>query len=184
MTIQSKKRKGNTFVGLDRHIAELIDILKMEIRSFNIINELLILEEKAHVSCDSAALADITGRQGDVLSSVACLEKSRMEILGRIAWDTGREIRDLDVTGLAKLAMAELRKELLESGKILSTIYADIKRRKAANSLLIRQGIIMVENDIRLLLNIRARGDGKAALYSPGQPPPSRLGGVYFDGTM
>lgn len=171
-------------MGLDRHISELVDILKMEIRSFNTINELLILEEKALVSCDSATLADITGRQADVLSSVACLEKSRLEILDRIAWETGRETRDLNITGLTKLASAELRKELVDAGKILSSIYDDMKRRKASNTLLIRQGIVLVENDIRLLLNIRSHGEGKAALYSPGQPNPPRPGGAFFDGTM
>ena len=81
-------------MGLDRHISELVDILKMEIRSFNTINELLILEEKALISCDSPALADITGRQGDVLSSVACLEKSRLEVIEHIALETGREARE------------------------------------------------------------------------------------------
>lgn len=172
------------FVGLDRHIAELVDILRIEIRSFNTINELLILEEKALVSCDSAAITNLIERQGDVLSSVACLEKSRQEVLDRIAWETGRDARDLNITGLSKLASPELKKDLLEASKIISTIYDDMKRRKASNTLLIRQSIIIVESDIRLLLNLRARGDGKATLYSQGQTLPARSGGVYIDGTI
>ena len=171
-------------MGLDRHISELVDILKMEIRSFNTINELLILEEKALISCDSAAIADLTGRLGDVLSSVACLEKSRFEVLDRIAGETGRRANDLNVTVMATLTSADIRKDLVESGKILSAIYEDIKRRKSANSLLIRQGIVMVENDIRLIMNTRAQIGDKAALYSSGQATLPCPGGVYFDGTM
>jgi flagellar biosynthesis/type III secretory pathway chaperone len=171
-------------MGIDRQISELVDILKMEIRSFNSINELLILEEKALISCDSAAIADLTGRLGDVLSSVACLEKSRLEVLERIAAETGREARELNVSMMAKLASADIRKDLVESGKILSAIYEDIKRRKSANTLLIRQGIVMVENDIRLMLNTRAQIGDKSALYSSGQAPLPSPGGVYFDGTM
>lgn len=182
MTIQSKSRKGGVLMGLDRHLAELVDILKMEIRSFNSVMELLILEEKCLVSCDTPGLADVTERQGDVLSSVACLEKSRLDVLQKIKRETGRN--GLTIDDLAKLAAGDIRKELVEAGKILAYIYEDMKRKKVSNNLLIRQGIMMVENDIRLIMNVCGGKDGKLDIYSPGPEKTTRRGGMYIDGTV
>jgi len=59
MTINKKKDKGDKTVDLKKNISELIDILRREIRSFNIVVELLILEEKGLIECDNNLLIHI-----------------------------------------------------------------------------------------------------------------------------
>ena len=54
MTIPMRKRKGESLMGVERYVTELTDVLKMEVRSFNAVIELLILEEKSLVAFDTA----------------------------------------------------------------------------------------------------------------------------------
>jgi len=153
-------------MGVESIIAELLEVLKMEVRSFTTVIELLILEEKSLISCDTPALADVIDRQGDVLSSIACLEKSRFEILDRIAREMGMKRDDIVLSDIAGLVGDPFRKELIETGTVLASIYEDMKRRKVSNTLLIRQGVMMVENDIRLLMRALGRENDRSGLYS------------------
>jgi hypothetical protein len=169
-------------MGLDRYITELLDILKREIRSFNAVIELLILEEKCLVMCDTAGLSEVVGKQSDVLSSIACLEKSRMDILERIAAETGRDAAQLTVTEVSRLSGNAYRKEFTETAEILGHIHEDMKRKKVSNTLLVRQGIMMVENDIRMILNACGRGDRKKGGYTSAAGRQGNSGSVYLDG--
>lgn len=184
MTIQSKRAKGIVRMGLDRHISTLLDILKMEIRSFNAIMELLILEERSLVACDSPGLAEVVERQSDLLTSIACLEKSRLEVLERIAGEIGRDVGELTISRLARLAGEPWRKELHETAEILSHVYDDMRRKKTSNTLLIRQGIVMVENDIRVILKACGRGGGKRPVYTASAGRDDISGSVYLDGKI
>ena len=74
MTIKLRENRGDTKVDMDHYFSELIDILKHEIRSFNTIVELLILEQKGLVECNNVLLLEVLERQEDVFSSIACLE--------------------------------------------------------------------------------------------------------------
>lgn len=184
MTIHVKKGKGIVHMGLDRHVSALLDILRMEIRSFNAMTELLILEEKCLVTSDTPSLSDVVGRQSDVLSSIACLEKSRVEIIGRIARETGRENAALTISEIARMTGEPLRKELVETADILSGIHGDMKRKKASNTLLVRQGMMMVENDMRLVLSLCGRNIRKQEGYTSSAGRDNRLGSVYLDGKV
>ncbi len=130
---------------------ELGDILRREIRSFTTVLELLILEEKALVTGDTATLAGLVNRQEDILSSIACLEKSRMDLMVRLGNRVGTPAEELTSSRLAGLADLPLREELLESGHILKTLVGEIHHRKQSNSLLINQALLLVESDLRLL---------------------------------
>jgi len=167
----------------ERYLAELVDVLKMEVRSFNAVIELLILEEKSLVAFDTASLAEVIDRQGDILSSIACLEKSRIALLEKIARETGRNTGDLTLSELAGMVEGPLRSELLETGDVLGYIYEDMKRKKIANTLLIRQGIMMVESDIRLLLRAVGGDRGKPAVYTRGRDG-WITGGIRIDGKL
>jgi len=184
MTIHYKKRRGELPVGLEKYITELVDILKREIRSYNAVIELLILEEKNLVACDTASLAEVVERQGDLFSSIACLEKSRTDTLAKIAGILGHDSRTLTVTRLSEMVGDPLRKELLEAGLVLSSVYENTRRKKSTNSLLIRQGIILVENDIRMILSAAGKNRHKSAVYSPGAGQERLSGSFYLDGKM
>lgn len=184
MTIPMKKRKGESLMGVERYVTELTDVLKMEVRSFNAVIELLILEEKSLVAFDNAALAGILERQGDVLSSIACLEKSRTDVLRKIAGETGRNAEELTLTELAGMVGDPLRTELIETGNVLVYLYEDMKKKKVANTLLIRQGIMIVESNIRVLLRAMAGDRGKSAVYTRGRNDGWMTGGIRIDGKL
>jgi hypothetical protein len=184
MTIQYKKYRRELPVGLDKYITELVDILKREIRSYNAVIELLILEEKNLVACDTASLSEVVERQGDLFTSIACLEKSRTGLLVKIAGILGRDPQTLTVTRLSALVADPLRKELLEAGLVLASIYENTRRKKSSNTMLIRQGIMLVENDIRLILNAAGKSRHKSVVYSPNSGRERFSGSVYIDGKM
>ena len=118
-------------MALEKYFQEITDILKREIRSFNTILELLILEEKSLVECDSQALAEVLERQEDVFSSIACLEKSRADILVKISEETGEDPDTYTVSRLAESMDDPLKKELLDAGHILVGLNEDIQRKKS-----------------------------------------------------
>ncbi|MFC1528394.1 flagellar export chaperone FlgN [Candidatus Latescibacterota bacterium] len=151
---------------LKKNISEITDILKREIRSFNTILELLTLEEKSLVECDTNALADILERQEDVLSSIACLERSRMDVLKKIAEQTGQDPDTLTVSVLAESVEGAIKKEFIESGHILAHLNEDIQRKRATNTMLINQAIMLVDSDIRVILNAANRLENREAVYT------------------
>ena len=171
-------------MGLERSIADLLEVLKMEVRSFTAITELLILEEKCLITCDNKALADVIERQGDVLTSISCLDKSRGDLLVRIAMELGAAGTEPTLTELASKVCDPLKKELLETGAVLGAVYEDMKRKKVSNTLLIRQGIMMVENDIRILLSAIGRGMDTPAGYTSGGGSTGLTGGIRIDGRI
>jgi hypothetical protein len=184
MTISYKRCRGELPVSIDNYITELVDILKREIRSFNTVIELLILEEKNLVSCDTASIVEVVERQEDLFSSIACLEKSRKDILSKIAGILGYDPQTLTITRLSGMIGNPLRKELLETGLVLSSVYENTRRKKTSNSLLIRQGIMMVENDIRLILNAAGKSRHKSPVYSSGAGHERLSGSFYLDNKM
>jgi hypothetical protein len=184
MTIHSKKEKGASPMALDRHISALLDILRMEIRSFNAVIELLIIEERCLVKCDTSRLAEVIERLADLTTSIACLEKSRMETLERIALETGENADELTISRISGLTGEPLRKELQETAEILSRVYDDMRHKKITNSMLIRQGILMAENDIRVILKACGRGDDESAAYTISAGRDNSYGCVYLDGRI
>jgi len=154
-------------VTLKKYIMEVTDILKREIRSFNTVLELLILEEKCLIECDTGGLTTVLERQEDVFSSIACLDKSRRDILTKIAdYLDCENSESLTVSKLAEQVEEPFKRELQESGHILSNIHEDIQRKKFSNSLLIKQSIMLVESDIRLILNAVYKMKNSEAVYT------------------
>ncbi|MCE5249631.1 flagellar protein FlgN [bacterium] len=169
---------------LNACIEELLDILKREIQSFNTVSELLILEEKSLIEFNTATLAENLEHQEDVFSSIACLEKSRINVLNRISSILGEETDLSTLETLFPLVDATYRKKLQETGHVLNTIYENIKKKKIANSILIKQGIILVESDIRVMLNVLGKTAQKKHGYSSKAELQHNSGGVCIDGTM
>lgn len=148
---------------LETNIAEIAGILKREIRSFETILELLILEEKFLIDCDVNSLAGILERQEDVFSSIACLEKSRTEILEKIAEEMNVDADKISISFLKEHVGGDIRQELTETGHVLSRLNEDIQRKKAGNTMLINQSIMLVESDIRIILSSLNRNDSDPA---------------------
>jgi hypothetical protein len=171
-------------MGIERYISELADVLKLEVKSFNAVIELLILEAKSLIVFDTAALAEVVERQGDLLSSIACLEKSRTDILEKISLETGVDRAGLTLSALADMAGEPLSKELLETGNVLEYLYEDMKRKKTANTILIRQGIMLVESDIRLLLKAAGGTRGRQVVYTRRRDAGWMPGGIRIDGKL
>jgi len=178
MSIHIKKATGGTKVDNEHLFGELIDILKREIQSFNKIIELLILEQKGLVECDNGLLIEVLENQGDVLSSIACLEKSRIGVVARIAEHFGEDPETLTVTRLSKFAGETIRKQLLDIAHVLSTINEDIRYKKISNTLLINQGIVLVVNQIRFILKALGKEEMIRDIYSP------EAGAVSFSGSI
>ena len=168
MTIKLKKKKGRNKLDIKHYFSELIDILKREIRSFNAIVELLILEQQGLIESNNEFLLEVLGRQEDVLSSIACLEKSRMEIVKKIADCTGEDPGMLTLSKLSEIAGDDFKKELLETAVVLSRINEDIRQKKISNSILINQGIIIVESQIRFILKAIGKEDLIKEIYTSG----------------
>jgi hypothetical protein len=166
------------------HISELINILKREIQSFNIIVELLILEEKALVECDNKLLLKVLERQGDVFSSIACLEKSRVDVIAKIAEQTGKPAQELTISTLLEFIDEPLKKELVETGHVLSRINDDIKQKKMTNTMLIKQGIMAVESNIRFILRSIGKEDMIRDLYSRHADTNYVSGSIRVDGRL
>jgi len=168
----------------DFYVNELVDILKREIQSFNTVSELLILEEKSLIDFNTRELAENLERQEDVFSSIACLEKSRIRVLEKIGEQFGEKPETLTIKKLASLVGNPLKKKLLETGHVLNAIHADIKKKKATNTMLIRQGVMIVENDIRTILNALGVIGEKKIGYTKRAKRNPFSGGVYIDGKL
>ena len=169
---------------LEGCVNELLDILKREIQSYNMVSELLILEEKNLIEFNTRELAENLEKQEDVLSSIACLEKSRMQVLSRIGELSDEDPRMLSIKQLASMVTEPLKKKLLETSHVLGTIYEDVKKKKATNTMLIRQGILLVESDIRTILSAIGSPRGKNTGYTKRAKQNQCSGGVYIDGRM
>ena len=171
-------------MALEKYIREITDILKREIRSFNTILELLILEEKSLVECDSQALAEVLERQEDVFSSIACLEKSRMDIIKKIAEQIGTDPNKLTISKLSKVVEDPLKKELVETAHVLLQINEDLKQKKATNNMLIKQGAMIVESNIRYILKTFGKEGVLEDTYSSNANAHKISGGIYIDGRL
>lgn len=169
---------------LKQYISKLIDILRREIRSFNAIVELLILEEKGFVECDNELLMNVLEKQEDVFSSIACLEKSRADIITKIAEQIGEDPNSLTISKLAKVVDDPLKRELIETAHVLSQINEDLKKKKITNNMLIKQGIMIVESNIRHILKALGREDLLKNMYSSNADAGQISGSVYIDGRM
>ncbi len=171
-------------MAVESYISELLDIMKREIQSFNAVNELLMLEEKSLVEFNTRDLADNLDRQEDVFSSIACLEKSRMDVVARIGELIGENPDSLTVSRLAALADESQSRKLLEYGHVLKTIHDEIRKKKVTNTMLVKQGIMFVESDIRVIMSSLGRTLNGKEGYSGRAKHPPLSGSVYIDGRM
>ena len=169
---------------IQKHIVELTDILRHEIRSFNTIIELLILEEKGLIESDNQLIVKVLEKQEDVFSSIACLEKSRMNLIEKIAENIGTIQETLTITKIAKYAEESYKSDLLESAHVLSKIIKDISKRRNSNSMLIRQGMAMIESNIRFLLKTMGKDDLSHELYSSKADLKGLNGSLRIDGRI
>ena len=124
----------------------------MKYVSFNTIIELMILEEKGLIESDNQLIVKVLEKQEDVFSSIACLEKSRMNLIEKIAENVGAAANTLTISKIAAYAEETYKSDLLETAHVLSKINKDINKRRNSNSMLIRQGMAMIESNIRFLL--------------------------------
>ena len=169
---------------IDGYAVELINILKKEVQSFNTINELLTLEEKSLIGFDTKSLTGILERQEDVFSSIACLEKSRLEILDKISDASGVTVDDLTITRLSEIIDGDLQKKLVDTGHVLERVYEDIKKKKMSNNMLINQGILLIESDILIILKALGKKDAVSSGYSAKAENKTVTGSVLIDGRM
>lgn len=184
MTIKLRENRGDTKVDMDHYFSELIDILKHEIRSFNTIVELLILEQKGLVECNNVLLLEVLERQEDVFSSIACLEKSRMDIIRKIAEKIGEDPDRLTISKLSIIVDDPLKKELVETAHVLLKINEDLKQKKTTNNMLIKQGAMIVEGNIRYLLKTFGKEGMMENTYSSNADAPGISGSLHIDGRL
>jgi len=168
----------------EQHVKELISILQRELKTFTALSELLIIEEKGLVECDNNLLLDVLGRQEDVLSSIACLEKSRMEVVSRISKSFGLESETMTVSQIADRIEQPGKRELREVAHVLRETQENLRQKKATNTLLIRQGATMVENNLRYLVRRFGKGNTDSGTYSAQAQTHSVTGRIGVDGRM
>jgi hypothetical protein len=171
-------------MNIEPAVRELAGILAMEIRSFSTLHELLILEEKGLVECDRGLLAQTLGRQEDVLSSIACLEKSRVDTVSRIEDALGMEAGGLTVSSLAERLDEPQRRELRDAAHVLAGLQKNLKRRNVTNALIIRQGAAMVEGNLRFLMRRYGKPASDPGTYTAGARSGQVSGSIGLDGRM
>ena len=169
---------------LENLVIELKDLLRREIQSFNMIVELLILEEKGLVECDNNLLVHVLEREEDVFSSIACLEKSRTEIISKIGLLTGEDPDMLTISKIAERVDEPLKEELLETAHVLSQINEDLKQRKITNNVLIKQGAMIVESNIRYILKELGNEVHGDDTYTSKADAARLSGSVHVDGRL
>lgn len=169
---------------LQKPVTELIAILRREVQSFNTVVELLILEEKGLIECNNQLLVQVIDRQEDVFSSIACLEKSRMDCIRKIAELVDRDPDTLTITGIAAFSGEPEHRELLETAHVLNEINRDIQRKKKTNAMLIRQGILLVEQNIRIILKAFGRPEAVSDRYTRTAAVEGLRGGIHIDGKL
>ena len=165
-------------------VRELIMILNSECKSFSAVNELLMIEEKCLIDNNRKALEENVMRQEDILNSIACLEKSREDVCVHLAERLGCDSASLTITAVAEMVDGVMSRELLDIGHKLNAIQDDIRRRRITNSLLLRQGMMMIESDIRTLVSaFGVKSDAKNT-YSSSARETVNPGGIRIDGHM
>ena len=169
---------------LETSVTELISILQCEIKSFSTLLELLIIEEKGLIDSDNYLLIDVLGRQEDLMSSIACLEKSRQELVGRIASLLELDADTLTITKISGYLNDPLRRELQETAHVLTEINENLKRKKTINTLLIRQGAFMVENNLRYLLKACGKDTANSGIYASDARRGNVSGSISLDGRV
>jgi len=176
--------KGENTVNLNAAVSELTSILEREIRSFTTLFELLMIEEKGLVECDSALILDVLGRQEDVLSSIACLEKSRQEVVSRIGIALDLDTEALTISQIAEYIEPPEKRKLNETVHVLREIEENLQHKKITNTLLIRQGALLVENSLRYLVKKYGKGNLDSGTYHADARSGAVTGSIGVDGRM
>ena len=171
-------------MNLDDNISKLTNLLRREINSFNTIVELLILEEKGLVECDNNLLIKVLERQEDVFNSIACVEKSRQDIITSIAEEIGEDPDALSISKIAEIVDDPLKKELVEAAHVLTQIIEDMQKKKVTNTMLIKQGAMIVESNIRFILKAYGKDDMLCNTYSSGADAGQISGSIRVDNRM
>ena len=169
---------------LDKLVVELKDLLRREIQSFNMIVELLILEEKGLIESDNNLLVHVLEREEDVFSSIACLEKSRTGIINKIALLIDEDSDTLTISQISEHVNDPLKRELLETAHVLSQINEDLKQKKITNNILIKQGAMIVEGNIRYILRDFGNELGCDDTYNSNADAPQLSGSIHVDGRL
>ena len=102
----------------------------------------------------------------------------------KIAGETGVEADAVTVSFLAGKVEGALARELLDAGHILKELDAEIRRRKSSNSMLINQSILILESDIRLILNAVNGARSKKSGYSSKAKTGGEDGSVCIDARL
>ncbi|MFC1551469.1 flagellar export chaperone FlgN [Candidatus Latescibacterota bacterium] len=169
---------------IENLVVELKDLLRREIQSFNMIVELLILEEKGLIECDNNLLVHVLEREEDVFSSIACLEKSRTAIINKIALLIDEDSEMLTISKISEHVDEPLKRELLETAHVLSQLNEDLKQKKVTNNILIKQGAMIVENNIRYILKDYGKELTGDDIYTSSADAPQLSGSIHVDGRL
>ena len=113
------------------------------------------------------------------------MEKSRSEIINKIALVIGEDSNSLTISKISGYVDETLKKELLETAHVLAQINEDLRHRKVSNNILIKQGAMIVEGNIRFILKeYGSKFTGTNNIYTSKADAPQLSGSVHVDGRL
>ena len=107
-----------------------------------------------------------------------------MEVTTKIAERIGIEPDDITISKISEHVENPQKEELVEIAHVLTQIHEDINHKKITNTMLIKQGAMLVENNIRFILKALGKENMLEDTYSSNADAPKFSGSVHIDGRM
>jgi len=136
---------------VDHIYRKITEVVEREAACLEEFLKLLIDQQKYIVDNEIDNLKNGVARQQEIIKKIKNLEKSRIEILGRLSESENLDPKNLTISSLACHAEGEISEKLLQLQSSLLALHNKIEKAKRKNEFLIEHSMKYIEETIRLL---------------------------------
>ncbi|WP_230867156.1 flagellar export chaperone FlgN [Iocasia frigidifontis] len=135
-------------------IERLIEILEEEYEYLVVLNQLVLKKKKAIIKNDVDKLAELLGKDREILAGIQSLEKDRLEIISQLKEMYKLNKEDLTFVELKDSLPDLWQKELSVMKEKMLKVIADLHKGNEKNRVLIAEAVKLNEFSLGILLNI------------------------------
>ena len=139
---------------LNKLLNEIISLLEKETKCLEKILDFLIRQQDCLVKNDLKGLIEILSEKEDVVTSLSCLEKSRLENTVKLSACVKIPVSELTVNRISEIAEDDLKNRLQTAMKELRSLYDNIKKKRSLNQALIHQALEYTGNRLAFIRKV------------------------------
>ncbi|AZO95890.1 flagellar export chaperone FlgN [Halocella sp. SP3-1] len=135
-------------------IKRLIEILEEEYEYLVVLNQLVLKKKKAIIKNDVDKLAELLGKDREILAGIQSLEKDRLEIISQLKEMYKLNKEDLTFVELKDSLPDLWQKELSVMKEKMLKVIVGLQKGNEKNRVLISEAVKLNEFSLGILLNI------------------------------